>query len=212
MRPRRLTARCSLRPSRPPFATGAPPSDYDGTTSLSGRHHDEQHRNHRRPRQLAHDRPAQHRNVDLARAVAARSDWATRSRRPCPHACCSPRSSCRRASASYLPCRRVRNTLLYIASGTLDASGTGIASVDAPATLYAGDALRFGPEGDGVVVNTAASPCARWSRSRDPRTEARRASRSKRRGDRALCRSTDRVMRSRSRSAWRRSRRAHRSW
>lgn len=53
------------------------------------------------------------------------------------------------------PVSSCQDTLLYLASGTLDASGTGIASVDSPATLYAGDALRFGPEGDGLVINTS---------------------------------------------------------
>ncbi len=51
-----------------------------------------------------------------------------------------------------------QDTLIYVASGTLDASGTGIASVDAPATLYVGDAVRFGPEGDGLIVNTSSEP------------------------------------------------------
>jgi mannose-6-phosphate isomerase-like protein (cupin superfamily) len=56
------------------------------------------------------------------------------------------------------PTSSCQDTLLYVVSGTLDASGTGIASVDAPATIYAGDALRFGPEGDGLVVNTSSEP------------------------------------------------------
>jgi mannose-6-phosphate isomerase-like protein (cupin superfamily) len=53
------------------------------------------------------------------------------------------------------PISSCQDVLVYLAEGTLDASGTGIASVDAPATLYAGDAVRFGPEGDGLVVNTS---------------------------------------------------------
>lgn len=56
------------------------------------------------------------------------------------------------------PASSCQDTLLYIISGTLDASGTGIASVDAPATLYEGDAMRFGPEGDGLVVNSSSEP------------------------------------------------------
>ncbi len=56
------------------------------------------------------------------------------------------------------PVSSCQDTLLYVSAGTLDASGTGIASVDAPATLYAGDAVRFGPEGDGLVVNTSSEP------------------------------------------------------
>lgn len=53
------------------------------------------------------------------------------------------------------PVSSCQDTLLYVASGELAASGTGIASVDSPITLYAGDAVRFGPEGDGLVVNTS---------------------------------------------------------
>jgi mannose-6-phosphate isomerase-like protein (cupin superfamily) len=53
------------------------------------------------------------------------------------------------------PASSCQDTLLYVTSGMLDASGTGIASVDSPATLYEGDAVRFGPEGDGLVVNTS---------------------------------------------------------
>ena len=53
------------------------------------------------------------------------------------------------------PTSSCQDTLIYVARGTLDASGTGIASVDAPATLYVGDAVRFGPEGDGLVVNNS---------------------------------------------------------
>lgn len=53
------------------------------------------------------------------------------------------------------PVSSCQDVLVYLAEGTLDASGTGIASVDAPATLYPGDAVRFGPEGDGLVVNNS---------------------------------------------------------
>lgn len=56
------------------------------------------------------------------------------------------------------PVSSCQDVLLYVSSGTLSASGTGIASVDSPATLYAGDAVRFGPEGDGLVVNDGSEP------------------------------------------------------
>lgn len=85
------------------------------------------------------------------------------------------------------PASSCQDTLLYITSGTLDASGTGIASVDSPATLYAGDALRFGPEGDGLVVNTSSEPVRTilaLARSEDG-GPARIAL--EERGDRALC-------------------------
>ncbi len=54
------------------------------------------------------------------------------------------------------PVSSCQDVLVYLADGCLDASGTGIGSVDAPATLYPGDAVRFGPEGDGLVVNSSA--------------------------------------------------------
>jgi mannose-6-phosphate isomerase-like protein (cupin superfamily) len=53
------------------------------------------------------------------------------------------------------PISSCQDVLVYLADGTLEASGTGIGSVDAPATLYPGDAVRFGPEGDGLVVNAS---------------------------------------------------------
>jgi mannose-6-phosphate isomerase-like protein (cupin superfamily) len=56
------------------------------------------------------------------------------------------------------PISSCQDVLVYLVEGTLDASGTGIGSVDAPATLYGGDAVRFGPEGDGLVVNTSGEP------------------------------------------------------
>ena len=80
-----------------------------------------------------------------------------------------------------------QDTLIYVASGTLEASGTGIASVDAPATLYVGDAVRFGPEGDGLIVNTSSEPVrtiVALARSEDG-GPARVAL--EERGDRTLC-------------------------
>ncbi len=53
------------------------------------------------------------------------------------------------------PCQDV---LVYVREGTLSAVGTGIAGEGAPATLYPGDAVRFGPEGDGKVTNVGAEP------------------------------------------------------
>lgn len=48
------------------------------------------------------------------------------------------------------PCQDV---LLLVRDGELRAVGSGIAPPEAPSTLYAGDAIRFGPEGDGLVQN-----------------------------------------------------------
>lgn len=53
------------------------------------------------------------------------------------------------------PCQDV---IVYVREGTLAAVGTGIAGEDAPATLYPGDAVRFGPEGDGRVTNVGEEP------------------------------------------------------
>ncbi len=88
------------------------------------------------------------------------------------------------------PVSSCQDVLLYVASGTLAASGTGIASVDAPATLYTGDAVRFGPEGDGLVVNDGSEPVRTLvaiARSEDG-GPARIAV--DERGDRVLCPST----------------------
>jgi mannose-6-phosphate isomerase-like protein (cupin superfamily) len=85
------------------------------------------------------------------------------------------------------PVSSCQDVLLYVVSGTLDASGYGIASVDTPATLYAGDAVRFGPEGDGLVVNTSGEPVrtvVAIARSEDG-GPARLVV--EERGDRALC-------------------------
>ena len=53
------------------------------------------------------------------------------------------------------PCQDV---LIYVREGALEAIGAGIAEAGAPATLYAGDAVRFGPEGDGKVTNASGAP------------------------------------------------------
>ena len=88
------------------------------------------------------------------------------------------------------PVSSCQDVLLYVSSGTLSASGTGIASVDSPTTLYAGDAVRFGPEGDGLVVNDGSEPVrtlVALARSEDG-GPARIAV--DERGDRVLCPST----------------------
>jgi mannose-6-phosphate isomerase-like protein (cupin superfamily) len=56
------------------------------------------------------------------------------------------------------PASTCQDALLFLREGRLEAVGTGIGSADAPATLHAGDAVRFGPEGDGVVINVADRP------------------------------------------------------
>lgn len=51
------------------------------------------------------------------------------------------------------PTGACQDVLLLVRSGELRAVGSGIAPPDAPATLYAGDAVRFGAEADGLVQN-----------------------------------------------------------
>ena len=51
------------------------------------------------------------------------------------------------------PASSCQDVLLYVLSGHLEATGTGIGGSDAPASLYQGDAVRFGPEGDALVIN-----------------------------------------------------------
>ncbi|MEZ4337619.1 MAG: cupin domain-containing protein [Sandaracinaceae bacterium] len=51
--------------------------------------------------------------------------------------------------------RPCEDTLVLVREGELRAVGSGIAPPEAPGTLYAGDAVRFGPEGDGLVQNLA---------------------------------------------------------
>ena len=59
-----------------------------------------------------------------------------------------------RGGAAYRPAvSPCQDVLLYVRRGELRAVGAGIAPPQAPATLYEGDAIRFGPEGDGLVQN-----------------------------------------------------------
>lgn len=51
------------------------------------------------------------------------------------------------------PVSACQDVLVYVRAGALEATGTGIGTTDAPATLYPGDAARFGPEGDGRLIN-----------------------------------------------------------
>jgi putative monooxygenase len=51
------------------------------------------------------------------------------------------------------PTGACQDMLLYVRDGEVRAVGTGIAPPQAPATLYPGDAVRFGPEADGLVQN-----------------------------------------------------------
>lgn len=53
------------------------------------------------------------------------------------------------------PCQDV---LVYVREGEPRAVGTGIAPPQAPSTLYPGDAVRFGPEGDGLLQNLTDAP------------------------------------------------------
>jgi putative monooxygenase len=55
------------------------------------------------------------------------------------------------------PATACQDVILYVREGQLEAIGTGIATADAPVTLYPGDAVRFGPEGDGTAVNVGSS-------------------------------------------------------
>jgi mannose-6-phosphate isomerase-like protein (cupin superfamily) len=56
------------------------------------------------------------------------------------------------------PSGACQDVLVFVREGELRAVGTGIASPSAPATIYAGDAVRFGPEGDGLVQNLGEMP------------------------------------------------------
>jgi len=55
------------------------------------------------------------------------------------------------------PTSACQDVLIFVREGTLSASGTGIADAATPTTLYPGDAVRFGPEGDGLVRNVGAT-------------------------------------------------------
>ena len=56
------------------------------------------------------------------------------------------------------PTGACQDVLMFVRSGELRAAGSGIAPPSAPATLYEGDAIRFGPEGDGLVQNLSETP------------------------------------------------------
>jgi mannose-6-phosphate isomerase-like protein (cupin superfamily) len=56
------------------------------------------------------------------------------------------------------PVSACQDVLVYVQEGALEAVGTGIGTTDAPATLYPGDAARFGPEGDGRLTNRSGEP------------------------------------------------------
>lgn len=56
------------------------------------------------------------------------------------------------------PTSSCQDVIVLVRSGELEASGTGIAPEHARASLYVGDAARFGPEGDGLLVNTGDQP------------------------------------------------------
>jgi mannose-6-phosphate isomerase-like protein (cupin superfamily) len=53
------------------------------------------------------------------------------------------------------PTSSCQDVIVLVRDGELEASGTGIAPSDARASLYVGDAVRFGPEGDGMLLNTS---------------------------------------------------------
>jgi len=58
------------------------------------------------------------------------------------------------AGAAYRPpAEPCRDVLILVRAGELRAVGRGVAPPEAPSTLYAGDAVRFGPEGDGLLQN-----------------------------------------------------------
>jgi mannose-6-phosphate isomerase-like protein (cupin superfamily) len=56
------------------------------------------------------------------------------------------------------PVSACQDVLVYVREGTLTAVGAGIATPEAPATLYPGDAVRFGPERGGKITNTGGAP------------------------------------------------------
>lgn len=58
------------------------------------------------------------------------------------------------------PVSACQDVLVYVRDGVLEAMGTGVGSSDAPATLYPGDAVRFGPEGDGRLTNRSGLPAS----------------------------------------------------
>ena len=59
--------------------------------------------------------------------------------------------------AFHPPASSCQDVLVLVREGLVEASGSGIAPPGAPATLYRDDAMRFGPEGDGLIVNPPGS-------------------------------------------------------
>ncbi len=53
------------------------------------------------------------------------------------------------------PTSSCQDVIILVRDGELEAVGTGIAPSHSPASLYPGDAVRFGPEGDGLLTNTS---------------------------------------------------------
>ena len=53
------------------------------------------------------------------------------------------------------PVSSCQDVIVLVRDGELEAVGTGIAPSLNPTSLYAGDAVRFGPEGDGLLTNTS---------------------------------------------------------
>lgn len=53
------------------------------------------------------------------------------------------------------PVSSCQDVIVLVREGELEAVGTGIAPSSTPTSLYAGDAVRFGPEGDGLLTNTS---------------------------------------------------------
>lgn len=56
------------------------------------------------------------------------------------------------------PATTCQDVIVFVRDGQLEATGTGVAPSDAPVTLYPGDAVRFGAEGDGIAINVGARP------------------------------------------------------
>lgn len=68
------------------------------------------------------------------------------------------------------PTSSCQDVVVLVREGELEASGTGIAPTEARASLYEGDAVRFGPEGDGVLLNASDRPARTLlAVARDPR-------------------------------------------
>lgn len=53
------------------------------------------------------------------------------------------------------PVSSCQDVIILVRDGELEAVGTGIAPSSNPSSLYSGDAVRFGPEGDGLLTNTS---------------------------------------------------------